>query len=206
MAKKQDSITKEFLKGMRWTDIVRLDPDIVNRFDEGAYKVAVQRLAKNANRRVNEFRALNIESPATKWVKRSGGDFSAKGKKLNQLRSEFARARDYLTSQTATVKGYRALQGEIETKLLKVGVEITERDYEKFWRAYEKLKEIDPAVKEKSLKYKVLKYIAYMVQSDRRRSPRTIAESLSERIDQITKEADDGRDDYGVSQFFSKPV
>lgn len=202
----KNSITKDFLKGMRWRDIVQLDPDIISRMNKDALRVAVGRLSKNANKRVSEFRALGIESPATKWVDRSGGNFSTKGKSFNQLRSEFTRAKEYLTSQTSTVKGYRALQGEIETKLLKEDIEITHKDYEKFWRAYEKLKEINPAVKAKSLKYKVLKHVAYMVQSDRRRSPRTIAQSISSRIEDIEKEAENGRNDNGVSKFFSDPV
>lgn len=202
-----ETITKEFLKGMRWKDILKLDPDIVGRFDEGAYKTAVKRLSKYANRNLYEFMALNMESPATKWAERSGGVFSAKGKKINQLSHEFKRAREFLTSQTATVKGYRELKGEIATKLLKEDIEITEEDYEKFWKSYERLKEINPAVKEKALKYKVLKYISYMVQSDRRHSAHTIAENISKRLEDIERENEnDTGNDYGVSQFFSKPV
>lgn len=201
------AITKEFLKGMRWTDIVKLDPDVISRFDKGAMKTAVSRLAKNANRRIGEFRARGMESPATRWVKKSGGDFSAKGKSFNQLRSEFRRASDYLTAQTSTVKGYNNLKGEIYYKLEKYDVEVTTRDYEKFWRAYERLKETNPAVKDKSLKYKVLSHISKMIQTDRRWGAKTIASNISGRIDEIEKEANDNaRDDPGVSQYFSPPV
>lgn len=202
----KNTITKEFLKGMRWKDILKLDPDIISRFDKGAYQTAVKRLSKYANRNLYEFMALNMESPATKWAERSGGVFSVRGKNINQLSHEFKRAREFLTSQTATVKGYQELKGEIETKLLKEGVEITQKDYEKFWRAYEKLKEINPAVKEKSLKYKVLKHVAYMVQADKRHSANTIANTLSSKIEKIEKESENGRDNFGVSQFFSEPV
>lgn len=201
------TITKEFLKGKRWTDILKLDPDIIARMDKDALTLTVDRLAKNANRKLNEFRAVNTESPATRWAERSGGAFTSKGKSFNQLRHEYIRISNYLQSQTGSLEGFRNLRNEIVTKLLKEDIEITEEDYDKFWKAYERLKEIDPAVKEKSLKYKVLKYISYMVQSDRRHSARTIAENISKRLEDIERENEnDTGDDYGVSQFFSKPV
>lgn len=73
-------------------------------------KVALKEFSK-LNKRIKRLEQATekdgILSPALKSVKDSGGKFSAKGKNLNQLRKEYARAIAFSKMETGTVRGAR---------------------------------------------------------------------------------------------------
>ncbi len=200
----KDTIHRDFIKGMRYSQIARLDPDIVKRFDEDTLRLATERLARRGNRLLNAIKDAGIKTPASSWIERNGGNFNVNGKTYNQLSAEFRRIRDFLTAESSTVKGYVRVQKTVTRSLKKENIEITPQMYEKFWDAYEKLKERDPGVAEKGLKYKVLREIAYMVQSDRRLSAKTVANRIEKRLEEIY-EQDEYGDFYSLSKFFRRP-
>ena len=195
----------DILKGKKWMTIARMDISDVMKLNKDDLRVAVDRLSRQANRRLTTFAAVGIESPATAKAQRSGGRFSSKGKSFNQLRSEFRRAKDFLAAETSTLEGYRRVQGEVIEGLMKEDVEITEEDYAKFWSAYEKLKSRSPEIANREYKYKVLRHISYLVQ-DKRTTASSIARRLENQLDAIYREKEGENDDeyYGVSQYFKQ--
>lgn len=110
---------------------------------------ATSTLAQAGNKRLKRFQDRNITTPATEYIKKHGGRFSTKGKDLEQLREEFQRAKDFLSKETSTIKGYRAWESKItDTLKNNAGIDynaLTEREKRKFWKAYSKLEELDTA-------------------------------------------------------------
>ena len=61
---------------------------------------------------------------------------------------------------------------------------MTEKQFDKVWKAYEDLKELSPEVANRGLKYSVLKDVADMVVDDNK-SAEEIAMALNENLSQI---------------------
>lgn len=200
----KDTLHRDFIKGMRYSQIARLDPDIIRRFDMETLKMAAERLARRGNKQLKAFKDAEVKTPASSWAERNGGAFSVKGKTYNQLSAEFKRAKDFLFAETSSIRGHERVRKRVVKALKKENIEITPQMYEKFWDAYEKLKERDPGVAEKGLKYKVLREIAYMVQSDRRLSAKTVGSRIEKRLEEIY-EQDEYGDFYSLSKFFRRP-
>ena len=154
----------------------------------------VQRLSKNANRRLKSFEKHGEKSPAYNYIQDSGGKFKTKGKTLNQLRAEYRRVSGFLESKTGTLKGTKNWKIESISKLNeKLNLEgdraVTLKDFDTIWEAYEKLKELNPEVKVAEYKYKMgmgLDAIADMVINNKDMSGEDIAFAISEKV----KEAD----------------
>lgn len=192
------------VSGKSISDITNMDYDTFIRLNTSDMRKVVGRLVSAGNKRLRSFEKAGEISPATKWVERSGGKFSTKGKNLNQLRAEFRRARDFLSSETGTRKGWDKVKKEVIEKLKEKGkVEITDEQYDDFWKAYEKLKQLDPNVSSKALKYSSLKEIHDEIE-DKTEEPEEVAVKIYNRIDQIYEQAEeeDEEDVDGVSSFF----
>lgn len=154
----------------------------------------VQRLAKNANRRLKSFEKRDEKSPSYNYILESGGKFKTKGKSLNQLRAEYRRVSGFLDSKTGTIKGSKNWKIESISKLNeKLNLEgdraVTLKDFDTIWEAYEKLKELTPEVRVAKYKYTMgqgLDAIADMVVNNPDMSGEDIAFAISEKV----KEAD----------------
>ena len=79
---------------------------------------------------------------------------------------------------------------------------MTEKQFDKVWKAYEDLKELSPEVANRGLKYSILKDVADMMTDDSK-SAEEIAMALHENLSQIYEQQaglENGVD--GVSGFF----
>lgn len=154
----------------------------------------VQRLSKNANRRLQSFERHGENSPAYNYIQDSGGKFKTRGKTLNQLRAEYRRVSGFLESKTGTLKGTKNWKIESISKLnKKLNLEgdraVTLKDFDTIWEAYEKLKELTPEIRVAKYKYTMgqgLDSIADMVVNNPDLSGEDIAFAISEKV----KEAD----------------
>lgn len=155
---KQPSI----VSGLSVEDILNMDFDKFNELGAKEMKLVVGRLVSAANKRIRRLESAGIESPAYRQVMRSGGYISTQGKDLNALRSEFARARNFLESKTSSRTGYKKIRKETIANLKKEGVEIDPAQFDEVFNLYERLKEIDPSISNRTLKYAVLSEIASM--------------------------------------------
>ena len=195
---KQPSI----VSGMSVQDILNMDIDTFNKLNVSDLKKVVGRLVSAGNKRLRSFERAEESSPATRHVAKSGGAFSTKGKDLNALRAEYTRAKNFMQAKTGTRKGWKQVKKETIEGLRKQGVEMSEKQFEKVWKAYEDLKDLSPEVANRGLKYSVIKDIANMV-TDENKSADEIAVALHENLSQIYEEQ--ARLDYdvdGVSGFF----
>lgn len=98
-------------------------------------------------------------SQASAALKRGGGLISTKNKNLNQLRSEFMRAKSFLEKKTSTVKGYRESVKRAKVALAERGINIENEEFRNVWSIYEKVKDAVPMVADLQFKYKILEYV-----------------------------------------------
>lgn len=122
-------------------ELINLDVGDVSKMSRRELAKAVSTLGSAANKRIKRFEKAGVETPAVRGVKRSGGNISVKGKNINELRSEYVRAKTFLSAKTSTRKGYTKIQKEFETR---VGGKMTEDEAKSFWSAYNKLSELEP--------------------------------------------------------------
>ena len=190
------------VSGMSVQDILNMDNATFNKLTASEMRKVVGRLVSAGNKRLRSFERAGESSPATRHVAKSGGAFSTKGKDLNALRAEYTRAKNFLQAKTGTRKGWTKTKRETIEGLRKQGVEMSEKQFDKVWKAYEDLKELSPEVANRGLKYSVLKDVADMV-TDESKSADEIATALHENLSQIYEEQvglEHGVD--GVSGFF----
>lgn len=197
---KQPSI----VSGKSIHDILNMDIKIFNKLNESDMRKVVSRLVSAGNKRLRSFERAKESSPATRYIMKSGGYFSTKGKNLNALRSEYIRAKSFLQSETSTRKGWKEVKEQTRATLKeKKGIVLTNEQWDDFWDAYEELKELDPKVALKGMKYVVLQEISDRT-TDNKQTPEEIALEMREEIGKIYEkrkevEQEDAR---GVSSFF----
>lgn len=180
---------------MRSKDILEMSPSDILKMNTKELRQAVRQLGKTANSRLAYADKIGASSPALTHLK-TAGKISTKGKTLNQLRNEFKRAKAFLQSETSTVSGIRAYNAKVIRGLKDAGIgKVSEENYDKFWKAYERLKEKDPAVAEKRFKYAVLGNIQTAV--DEGKLLDDIVNDIQGRLSEIYEES--------VSEFMEIP-
>ena len=100
-------------------------------------------LASAANKRLKriEKAGLSENSPAYRYVERSGGKFSVAGKSTNELILEFKRAKQFLSDETktSTLKGTRDYVKQQEQIVHeRLGEFKSKQEARNFWNAYNK--------------------------------------------------------------------
>lgn len=191
------------VSGKSVTDIMNIDIGTFNKLSMSDMKKVVGRLVSAGNKRLRSFQKSGEVSPATRYVERTGGAFSTKGKNLNELRAEFMRAKNFMQSKTGTRKGWNIVKKETATGLQKHGVSVDSKSFDKLWKAYEHLKESSPEVANKGMKYAVLREIADLT-TDSNKSVDEIVSVMQKNIDAIYEEQAGLNDEFdGVSGFFT---
>lgn len=102
---------------MKVKDILQLSDTAINKMSRKELAQVTSILASAGNKRIARIEKAGVTSPAVQSVKSHEGKFSVKGKNTNQLRSEFARARNFMQNTTSTVKGARASARKMEKTL-----------------------------------------------------------------------------------------
>lgn len=189
---------KSIVSGLTIDTILNMDIKTFNRLDKSDLQKIVGRLVSAGNKRIRALEKANIETPATKYVKDTGGKFSTRGKSLNQLRSEYIRAKNFINAKTSSVSGWKKVKRETVKGLKGSGVNVNANNLDSVLMAYEKLKSIDPSVGERQLKYKVMGRIVDEIDH---KTPEQIALELSGRINEIYESSIE-EDDTGLSDFF----
>ena len=101
------------VKGLKIADIMDIDLDTFNKLNEKELRAITSRLVSAGNKRIRRLQKHDINSPAIQQLGKEKS-FSTKlpkdttkQQRVNKLRSEFARARSFLSSETSTIGGYK---------------------------------------------------------------------------------------------------
>lgn len=190
------------VSGLSIQDILNIDSREFNKLNLSDLRQLTGRLVSAGNKRLRTFEKAGESSPAVRYVYKSGGKFSTRGKDLNALRAEFVRAKGFLQSATGTRKGWKRVKRETIKGLAKHGVKVSERQFDSIWKIYEKLKEIDPSVANRGMKYTILRVVTdYM--TDERTTVDEIIERMRNQLTNIYEEQAARDENTGVSSFFT---
>lgn len=136
------------VKGLSIDDIMNKDWNDLAKLNLADLKALTQRLVSASNKRLKRLESSNVGdySSALQGRKKSGGRFSTKGKNINELRSEFRKAKSFLKSKTSTITGTRKVINTMSKKITgsgldKVGGFKSERTYKRFWNLYHDLEQ-----------------------------------------------------------------
>ena len=203
---KQPSI----VSGLSVQDIINMDIDKFNNLNEKDLRKVVGRLVSAGNKRLRSFEKAGESSPATRYImKKSGGVFSTliknddgttRKRNLDELRAEFTRAKNFMTSKTGNRKGWEIVKQKTIETLETKGITFTKEQFDRFWETYQDLKELDKSVAMKGMKYTTLTDIADRIK-DETLEPEEIAIQMKKELDTIyEKKLGVSSDDFaGVS-------
>lgn len=120
-----------------------------SKLSEKELRKVVQNLADTGNKRIKRMQEAGLKSPALNYIEHSkgGAKFSTKGKKLNQLRAEYIRAKNFLTAETGNVKGARNfIKNSVKGFYEKTGIKMSVVDFQDIMEIYEDIKRADPSI------------------------------------------------------------
>ena len=103
MSKSKVKFSNNFMKGY------------ISKVNVKAVKAEMSKLASMANKRIARLESANLESsPAyQKWVADGSVKFGVKGKSHNELQAELSRLKNFINSETSTVRGVNSTLKEM---------------------------------------------------------------------------------------------
>lgn len=111
------------VKGLKISDILDIGLDEFNKLKESDLRHLTSRLVSASNKRIRRLEKHDLNTPALQGLGKEKA-FSTKlpkgtsrQQRVNRLRAEFSRARDFLTSETSTISGYRSFVGRTEERI-----------------------------------------------------------------------------------------
>jgi len=187
-----------YVKGKSVTELLDMNPD---KMSADVLRQVVSRIASAGNKRLKRLDQAGVKSRAADVVKESGGKFSVKGKTEDELRAEFMREKNFFERKTSSLRGIKQIQKETAKTLESRGVTNIDRDkIGETFALYDRLKEIDPSIIAKNLKYGVINAISELPDNmDIEEKILAMQEQLAdlyEEYDEIYAEFD------GLSEFF----
>lgn len=183
---------------MTTEELLMLNPD---KLSERELRRAVSQIASAGNKRLKRLEESGTRSRAAEVVHETGGKFSVKGKNAEELKSEFMREKNFFERKTSSLKGIQDIKRETAKTLESRGVTNIDKDkIGDIFATYDRLKERDPSVASKNLKYAVINAIAELPDSFDIEE-RILA--MQEQLSDLYEEQEDLYGEFeGVSEFF----
>ena len=153
MAKRTD-----FIKGKSIDQILKMPLNELKDLTESELRVVVGRGVSAGNKRIRRYQAKKGIVPGEEGSKYSDVAFSTVGKDKQELFEEFKRIKNYMSSKTQSLSGQAELKREAIKTIASsdINIDLGNVNYDRFWQAYEKLKELKPEIADKNFKYEVL--------------------------------------------------
>lgn len=111
------------VKGLKISDILDIGLDEFNKLKESDLRHLTSRLVSASNKRIRRLQKHNLNTPAYQGLGKEKA-FSTKlpkgtsrQQRVNRLRAEFSRARNFLASETSTIAGYRSFVDRTEERI-----------------------------------------------------------------------------------------
>lgn len=162
---------------------------------------AVSSLRSTARKRAARLDAGGYTTPALTKLNKEGGLPIIKGLTESELRSEFQKYRNFLNDKTSTVSGFKSFRSDVIEGLRNKGVDISPENFQEFFEAYEELKDLDPSVENRRLKYRTMRELADTLQEGPPDFEDLILK-MQEAIEEIYEDEEGMDYDEGVSSFF----
>lgn len=206
------------IKGLSIQDIQDMDWKQISRLTMSELKQLSSRLNSAANKRLRRLEASGQSewSPAYTHIKKSGGDFSVKGKETkSEIKAEIMRASDFLSAQTSTAAGTKKYRRNVEDIFKKkkkppkqgkdvesqegddildedVDIEdMTEMQRKKLFRALDRLRERNAAAVYNIGSDVIIKELRKAQLADKRKSRDRLVEELEQKHPELLEESEE---------------
>lgn len=126
-------------------DILNMDYLDVAKLSRSELAKVVSQMSSAANKRLRRLEKTEMGTLSYAYQKvQQVGDFSVKGKTHGQLQKEFKRAKNFLTSKTSSVGGWRRERAKVRERI--GGGFSSEEEEKAYWKAYREIRSEDPAL------------------------------------------------------------
>lgn len=150
-----------FVKGKKVEDLLQLD---FNTLTPGQQKAVLKRAVDAANKRAKAMEKAGYTGLKVMQSYMNVGKFTTAGKNTQQeLAKEYARTRQYLTTQSGSIKEYRKIRKNTLKTLHEKGITATEDSYDRFFAAWETLKDMNPNIEAGRFKYTYMQEVSIRI-------------------------------------------
>lgn len=189
------------VKGKSTKQILAMDVKTFNALTEGELRTLVTRISSAANKRIRTLEKLPFQTPALSIAKKYGGHFTSTGKKdLAQLRIEFTRIRNFMSTPTSQKKGAEEYISKMQSALADAGLPMSPEQIGQMWTVYEKLKERFPKISDEENKYKVLEEITKRLEKGQ--DTKNVIRNMRRLLKKSYEEEKEQKKNDGVSRHF----
>lgn len=129
-------MTLEELVGLTDIDIAKMNTEELKRLIRYEQRI-IRRRQKSFDRHGLSFNKV-LDDTIRGWTPFADAKISAKGKGINELRSEVYRGLKAIKKKTGTYSGYLKVYKEMANRL---GGELTDAGWKRMWSAYERIKD-----------------------------------------------------------------
>lgn len=188
------------IKKMSLNTLMNLSERDLSSLSHTDLRKVVLRLSQVGNKRISRLSKSDVFSSAYEGFRRRGeGKFTTKSKNDFELKKEFLRVKNFLGMETSTIHGAQAVRREVIQKLKSEhNIKITNKQYNDFFKVYERLKEVDSTVSNKLMKYNVFEEISNVLDNG---NIDKAVEDMRNRLSEIYRQSV-GDTERDISEFF----
>lgn len=194
-------------KGLSATDALKLNYQDIRSLSRQELAYMVSTIASAANKRID--RLSRAGQPIEDHIER----FSVAGKNRNELLRELSRERRFMQNERQSLSGQARIRKEVAAELAKQE-SFTKRElnkffsdqdrYDKFWRAWDIIKDKNKIVNESGkYKYRTLKELKNMMLKYPGDSKEEIAERMQNVVDQAYMDTQEERTEVSPGDVFT---
>ncbi len=135
------------VKGLSIQDIIKMDWDTLNKLSSKEIKQVTSRLVSASNKRIRRLGKTETGrmSFAYQKIEERGRMFSVKDKNTNQVRQEFALAKQFLQYKTSTMKGWNKYRKDTEKRIGYISngesLDWSNDTWKKYWKLFRMFEE-----------------------------------------------------------------
>ena len=119
---------------------------------------------------------------------------------------EFKRAKNFFGAETSSLTGEKNVKTKSQQALNEnFGISVSDEDYDIYWKAFDRLKELHPEIDERNYKYTILSHMDKMIEKRTGKpykSYKTFARAIEKKLDDLYKENQRLSNADGTSGFF----
>lgn len=193
----------ESLKGFTVSELLDIPQNVISAMTRSELSQVVSRLSSAANKRLKRIgEYFERQGYGAMKVDR----FGAKGKNINQLRSELSRLQNFFERKTSTVTGIKKVEREFKKRVSDRGgftpSEFTSDQLSRFWHAYKRAEEMGLFAGVYGDSDKAQKAVFQSWAKNPNESINDFISRFSEEIEGEYQRLNDLEDDADVSSFF----
>lgn len=175
------------IKGLKISDIMDISWEKLNSLNLEDMRQLTGRLVSASNKRIRRLSTAKrgTSSFAYQYIEERGKTFSTLGKDINQLRTEFKTAKQFLSMKTSTIRGWNKYRKEMEQRTGYItddeSKEWSDSTWKKYWKVYRRFSETHGGTYKKGDSDRIQQMLMNIMNSnDKRRSVDSFQKMIEE--------------------------